>query len=216
MPMAMRVSSILFSRKMSNTAGTYACVREICKIITILPRINCDSIIASYTFQRDPLIPNKLYFFANSNSPILDQTWIISKIPASSTQPTVTLHQNNPTYIFTDTGYYRVCLKVVTTGGCVREYCSTIHIEQVTPLCNLQVYPNPANSQINAAVFLLQPDVIHVFIYNAQNNLVRDRTQQGVVGNNLISIGIADFVPGTYTIKIIYGNRVCIGRFNKI
>jgi len=83
------------------------CASTTCKTITVLPQINCDSIHVTYTFQRDPIVPNKLYFYANANFPILDQTWTITKISPATTVPVI-LHQNNPIYVFNDTGYYRV------------------------------------------------------------------------------------------------------------
>jgi PKD repeat protein len=202
-------------KKNSTVAGNVACVREICKVVTVLPQINCDSIHVSYTYQRDPFVANKIYFYANANYSIQDQTWTISKL-SPSTQPPVILHQNNPAYVFNDTGYYRVCLKAVTLGGCIKEYCSIIRIEQVALLCNLQAYPNPTSSLINVSVQLLQPEMIHAFVYNSMNNLVREKHQQGTTGNNTVSLNVNDLVPGLYTIKVIYGNTICYARFNKL
>ena len=61
-------------KKNGNIPGTAPCVREICKVVTILPQINCDSIHVGYTFQRDPFVSNKIYFYANANHPIQYQT----------------------------------------------------------------------------------------------------------------------------------------------
>ncbi len=202
-------------KKNSTTPGTTPCVREICKVITILPQINCDSIHVGYTYQRDPFISNKIYFYANANFPIQDQTWTIVKL-STSTQVPVTLHQNNPAYVFNDTGYYRVCLRAITLGGCVKEYCSIIRIEQTSQICELQAYPNPTSSLINVALQLAQPEMIHVYIYNTINTLVRSKHQQGSSGNNIVSINVNDLVPGLYNIKVIYGNRICYSRFNKM
>jgi PKD repeat protein len=202
-------------KKNGNTPGTTPCVREICKVVTILPQINCDSIHVSYMYQRDPFVPNKIYFYANANFPIQDQTWTITRL-APSTLPPVILHQNNPAFVFYDTGYYRVCLKAITLGGCVKEYCSNILIEHVSQLCELQAYPNPTNNLINVSLQLVQPEMIHAFIYNTMNVLVREKHQQGNAGNNIVTINVNDLVPGLYNIKIIYGNRICYARFNKM
>jgi PKD repeat protein len=189
------------------------CASTTCKEIRVVPQVNCDSIHVSYTFQRDPLVPNKLYFYANANFPILDQTWTI-------TRPGVTpviLHQNNPVYVFHDTGYYNVCLKAVMLGGCVKEYCHAIRIENViSSVCELQAYPNPATNVVSVNVALTQPGTIDTYIYNVTNMLVKEKHQPGVTGNNLVSVNINDLVAGLYTIKVMYGGKVCYARFTKL
>ncbi len=190
------------------------CASTTCKEIRVVPQINCDSVHVSYSYQRDPQVPNKIYFYANSNVPIMDQTWTITRLPAGS--PVITLHQNNPTYLFQDTGYYRVCLRAITLGGCIKEYCKTIRIEQVSNACLLQAYPNPATSLVNVNVTLLQPEMIHAYVFNSQNMLVREKHQQGISGNNMVTININDLPAGLYTIKLIYGNKTCYARFQKL
>ncbi|GAB2829067.1 PKD domain-containing protein [Ferruginibacter profundus] len=192
------------------------CASTTCKTITVLPQINCDSIHVTYTFQRDPFVPNKLYFYANANFPILDQTWTITKLSPATTPPVI-LHQNNPIYVFNDTGYYRVCLKAITLGGCVKEFCSVIRIEHVVSnVCELQAFPNPASSLVNINVTLTQPGMIDAYIYNTLNVQVREKHQQGVTGNNLVSFTINDLAPGLYTIKVVYGGKTCYARFTKL
>jgi len=192
------------------------CASTTCKEIRVLPQINCDSIHISYTYQKDPLVPNKIYFYANANWPILDQTWMITKLSPSTTPPVV-LHQNNPVYVFHDTGFYRVCLKAITLGGCVKEYCSIIRIEHVVnTVCELQAYPNPTSNLINVNVVLTQPVMIDAYIYNTLNVLVKQKHQQGVTGNNLVTINVNDLTPGLYTIKVLYGGKTCYARFTKL
>ncbi len=192
------------------------CASTTCKEIRVLPQINCDSIHVSYNYQRDPLVPNKIYFYANGNYPILDQTWTITRL-APATTPPVILHQNNPVYVFNDTGYYRVCLKAITLGGCVKEYCSVIRIEHVlNNACLLQAYPNPATTVVNVNVQLSLPGVIDAYVYNAMNVLVKEKHQAGVAGNNIVSININDLTAGLYTMKVKYGGKICYARFTKL
>jgi PKD repeat protein len=189
------------------------CASTTCKEIKVMPQINCDSAHVSYSYQRNPQVPNKIQFYANATMPILDQIWTITKLPAGST---VTLHQNNPAYLFQDTGYYRVCLRAIVLGGCVKEYCNYIRIEQVSIACELQAYPNPASSLVNVKVYLTQPEMIHAYVYNSLNVLVLSRNQQGNTGNNVVTLNINNLVAGQYTIKLVYGNRVCYTRFSKL
>ncbi|MFN8253190.1 MAG: PKD domain-containing protein [Ferruginibacter sp.] len=191
------------------------CASTTCKEVRVLPQLNCDSIHVSYTWQKDPFVPNKLYFYANANFPILDQTWTITRLSPATTPPVI-LHQNNPSYVFGDTGLYRVCLKAVTLGGCVKEYCSVIRIENVSNACLLQAYPSPATNLINVAVTLTQPEMIHAYVYSSSNVLVREKHVQGVSGSNVVTINVDGLPAGLYTIKLIYGNKTCYARFNKL
>jgi Secretion system C-terminal sorting domain len=191
------------------------CASTTCKTITVLPQINCNNINVTYTYQRDAFMPNKVYFYAISNFPILQQKWTITKVPVNG-NPSVVLYQNNPVYVFQDTGRYRVCLRAITLGGCVKETCQEITISQVASQCQLQAYPNPATSVVNVNVPLTQPEMIYAYVYNAQNILVKQKQQQGVTGNNVVNIGVGDLVSGFYTIKLIYGNKTCYAKFQKL
>jgi len=49
------------------------CASTTCKTVTVTQQVNCDSVQVSYTYQRDPVVPNKLYFHAVSSYPLLEQ-----------------------------------------------------------------------------------------------------------------------------------------------
>jgi len=203
-----------------NLAGTVwrnaNCVSTSCKTVTVSSQVNCDSIHVGYTYQVDPYLPNKLYFYANANFPILDQTWTITRLPASTPPNQVILHANNPSYVFNDTGYYNVCLRAVTLGGCIKEYCSVVHITQIPAQCLLAAYPNPASSEVHINVPLTAPDMINVYVYNNLNVQVLEKHQQGSIGNNVVTLNIATLVSGYYTVRVIYGNHICNSAFQKL
>ena len=190
------------------------CASTTCHEIRVMPQINCDTAHASYTYQRNSATPNKIQFFANATLPIIDQVWYITKV--GSTAPTIILHQNNPIYLFQDTGYFRVCLKATLQGGCVKEYCNYIRIEQVANVCELQAFPNPAGAAVNVNVYLTQPEMIHAYVYNNLNVLLLQRDQQGTTGNNLVTINVSNLAAGQYIIRLVYGNRVCYASFQKM
>jgi hypothetical protein len=192
------------------------CASTTCKEIRVLPQINCDTAHVSYTYQRNTQMPNKIQFFAHATLPILDQVWYIYKLNGTVALPPVILHQNDPVYIFQDTGYYRVCLRATLQGGCVKEYCNYIRIEQVSPVCLLQVFPNPATVAVNVIVTLTQPEMIHAYVYNSLNVLVMQYNQQGNTGANTVTFNVGQLTAGQYTIKLIYGNSVCYGIFQKL
>ncbi len=192
------------------------CASTTCKEIRVLPQVNCDTAHVGYTFQRSPNMPNKIQFFANATLPILDQVWYIYKLNGTVATPPVILHQDNPIYLFQDTGYYKVCLKATLQGGCVKEYCNYIRIEQVSNVCELQAFPNPTTSLVNVNLFLTQPEMIHATVYNNLNVAVLQHNQQGHTGNNLITLNVSNLIAGQYTIRLVYGNRVCYARFQKL
>ena len=192
------------------------CASTTCHEIRVEAQVNCDSAHASFNYQRDPQVPNKIKFTASATLPIIDQTWTITRAGGTVSTPAVVLHQNDPVYLFQDTGYFRVCLRAVLLGGCIREYCNYVRIEQVANVCELQAFPNPASVNVNVNLYLTQPETIQVYVYNSLNVLVMDKVQQGLTGNNLVTLNVNNLVAGQYTIKLVYGNRVCFARFQKL
>ena len=130
--------------------------------------------------------------------------------------PTVILHENNPIFLFQDTGYFRVCLKATLQAGCVKEYCNYIRIEQVSNACQLQAFPNPTSTTVKVNVVLTQPEMIRAYVYNSLNVLQLQQNQQGTTGNNLVTINVSNLAAGQYTIRLVCGNQVCYASFQKL
>jgi PKD repeat protein len=191
------------------------CASTTCKTIEVVQQGNCDTEKLEYSYTADQTVPNRLYFQAKSNTSMQSQVWTITRIPATSVTSSVVLNQNNPTYLFPDTGTYRVCLKASFAGNCVKEYCSTIHIKEVYNACVLQAYPNPVSSVVNVVVNLTEPETIHAYVYNMMNIQVKEKHQAGFTGNNIVSIDVNSLPAGIYTIKFVYGNKTCTTKFQK-
>jgi len=191
------------------------CVSTSYKVAETGNCFSCSNIWVKYEYKRTSSLSNTIYFHALSNYPILSQTWVITKLTVSTSTP-ITLTQNNPVYTFNEPGDYRVCIRAVTYGGCVKEYCEVIHITVANTACTLTSYPNPATNQVTVSIPLTAPEMIHVYIFNSLNILVKQKDQQGSTGNNNVSTNIEGLVPGWYTIKVIYGNHVCYSKFQKI
>ena len=195
------------------------CASTTCKSVYIASTVNCNSITLGFNDVADSLVPNRIRFFATSNTAITNQLWTIAKLPATATSGSATIYTNNPTYVFLDSGNYRVCLKVTFAGGCVKEFCKIIHIAQQMPFtssCTLQVYPNPTSTNANAQVTLAQPLVLNGYIYNSMNMLVAQKQQQGFVGTNAMSIYVGTLPAGIYSFRMLYGNQVCTSTFVKL
>ncbi len=206
------------------TAGNYTacltvfrnanCASTTCKPVSVL---SCLQLYAAFTFNRDSPAVNRIHFNAFSNGTIISQKWTITCQSNSPGYP-VTILQNNPVHTFTDTGYFRVCLRATLSNGCVKEYCQVIYIPHViiTNACNLQLFPNPATTQITASVQLAIPQMIDVYIYNTLNVRVREKHQAGVAGNNNVTVSIGDLPAGIYRLTLIHGNDICSALFQKL
>jgi PKD repeat protein len=190
------------------------CASTTCNVVNVVGPNACDTSVVGYAYTYALGQPNKLSFVAYATVPIIDQVWTITKV--SNTSASVTLHQNDPVYIFSDTGYYVVCLKAKLDGGCERQYCQTVHIAQVVSACQLQAYPNPAHDVVKLDLVLGSAQTISTFIYNSVNSLVLQQQQAGVVGPNTVTMNINNLVAGTYTIKVVHGNDSCYSLFIKL
>jgi PKD repeat protein len=195
-----------------------SCASTSCNTIQILPTINCNNITLSITDVRDSLVPNRVTFTAVSNTTATSQQWTITKVPATASQTPVVINTNNPTYMFLDSGFYNVCVRVTYANGCIKTICKSIYINQnmlTTSTCTLQVYPNPATTFANAIVTLTQPSTLTATVFNSLNIQVAQQQQQGFVGNNAISVGIANLPAGVYIFRLVYGTQVCYATFVK-
>jgi PKD repeat protein len=193
------------------------CSKSICDTISVVVNpISCAEARVSFYYRKDSYLPNKFYFFATSSTPAISQQWSFKRI--GDTSAAAITNQINPVWIFADTGRYQVCLRVVLTTGCVKEYCSMVYVQRnsVPSQCYLQAYPNPATNEVMVNVQLSQPQFINAYVYNSQNTLVANRIMQGFTGNNVISINISNLPPGLYIVRVIYGNSLCFSRFQKL
>ncbi|MBM3431375.1 MAG: PKD domain-containing protein [Bacteroidetes bacterium] len=195
------------------------CVAEKCDSISVFAAstvIPCDSIRVSFTSRPEASRPNRIYFQAVTNAPIIQQTWTITPISGQNV-PTVTLNQFNPIYEFTQGGGYRVCLRAVIRPGCIKEYCNTIQVVMpATNACLLTAFPNPAQNQVSVIVLLSQARTITARLFNNQNVQVGSISQQGTIGANQVTFNVSALPRGIYTIRVEMGGQICTARFEKI
>ncbi len=191
-----------------------SCVSTSYKVAETGTCFSCSNIWVKYEYNHSVSSTGKTSFHATSNAKILSQTWTITNLSLTGSAPVI-LNQNNPEYLFTSPGEYLVCLKATAEGGCTKEYCEVVHITTPTT-CTLSSYPNPAHTQISVNVQLTESQMIHAYIYNSLNVLVKQIDQQGTTGNNTVNLNIESLHAEWYTIRIVYGNKVCYSRFQKI
>ena len=195
-----------------NNAGTLSnCVKEFCRVVVVGTPTNCE---LAATFTTTLIGPNS-YYFQNTTiglSPTDSVRWTFGDGTSSG--------QASPNHTYAQPGRYNVCVRIQrrnsagTLSNCVREFCKIVEPNSTTS-CALP-YPNPATTNIHVQVPLVQNQMIHVYIYNANNVLVKQKHQQGYTGNNLMTLSIADLMPGVYTMKVIQENNVCITSFLKL
>lgn len=204
-------------------AGTYRvcltayrsdnCASTTCKEI-VVGLLNCDQTTIKYEAQRiNPPINNAVKFVAISNQPILSQSWTIWR---NSALTPVKIGTNNPTYIFQDTGWYKVCLRAITVNGCVKEYCDYIHITAVPNACTLQVLPNPATTsiQFKVQVEVAQPVIASIVDMTGVRKAVF--YLNAVPGANTFTLPIGTLATGYYTLEVKVGDKVCSTKFQKV
>jgi PKD repeat protein len=191
------------------------CASTTYKVVETGDCVNCNNVWPKFEYRRESTTSGRVFFHAVSNVPILSQTWVITALTDGTASP-VTLIQKDLVYDFNEQGDYKVCLKVTTYGGCIKEYCEVIHISFYRNYCILKSYPNPATNQVSFNIQLTHATMIHVAIYNSLNILVAQKEQEGIPGNNLVTINIETLLPGWYNIRIVNGDRVCYSRFQKL
>jgi len=175
-----------------------------------------DSCTVSFTKSADPLHPNQIHFTAISNQTITSQTWYIYQW--GSQFNTVTLTTNNPTYTFTDTGYYIACVYITTNTGCASHSCWGFSMNELTrrEAGRVTSYPNPASNTVSFWLQLSENEKINVIVYNLSGYAVYRMQQDGIWGSNKITIPVQRLNSGQYFIDIQYGKQRKRSIFQKL
>ena len=197
------------------------CIREKCLTIFVQTTTACN-LTANFYSYRDTLSTTPvafLYHFVNTSAPLNSSDSIRWTFGDGTSSNLV-----NPSHVYAQPGTYYVCLRIQkrnsngTLTNCVRDICRYVYVGQVIQPnpCFIQTYPNPATTLVNLNLYLSLPQMIDVYVYDFSNVLVREKHQQGVVGNNTVSISTANLPAGVYRMRIVRGNNVCYSYFVKI
>ncbi len=189
------------------------CASTTCKEIVVGP-LNCEQTYVKFEYQRlNPPIGNAIKFTAVSNQTIVAQRWTIQK--SNGTIPVI-INASNPTYIFQDTGTYKVCLRAETSNDCVKEYCEVIRIYHVPNTCTMQIMPNPAVTTINFKLQVETQQIVTASIIDITGVRKAVFYLNATVGLNTFTLPVAVLPAGYYTLEVKVGNRICHGRFQKV
>ena len=151
--------------------------------------------------------------FGLPKQPIFSQRWSIQK---DNAQTPVILNTKNPTSKFTSPEVYKVCLRAITTNGCIKEYCEIKIIANSIPACFLQVTPNPATTQIYFRLQLNQQQTAAAS--NIDLNGVRRSIYflSGAADWKSFNVSVIILPLGSYTLQVKYNTRICTSRFEKV
>lgn len=184
------------NRCYDSTAGTFA-----------VPVFPCDTIRASVAYHTDANDSSLYYFTAQSNDALAGQSWNIRSMHDSSLN--IVLNTDNPSYHFTDTGYYEVCLNANTLHCGIRGDCEILHVANPGSSSPHLVtsYPNPASNSVGFDVPLAAAASISINVFDEHGNRVFTLQRQGVQGSNHIDIPVMRLNPGQYFIDITTGTE---------
>jgi PKD repeat protein len=181
-------------------SGCYDTVRQTIQVYGSA----ADSCTAVYSYTVNPSLSNQLTFTATSNQNIISQQWYITSQDSSYTQ---VLSSINPVHTFIDTGYYSVCLKIVTTSGCQKWYCNGIAINNLGKASRnlIPSFPNPVTGTVvKLPLQLNKPTPIKVTVYNRNGIAVYVMELNGNSGNNIIAIPVGTLQNGQYFVALQY------------
>ncbi|MCD4664999.1 MAG: PKD domain-containing protein, partial [Bacteroidales bacterium] len=124
---------------------------------------------------------------------------------------TIDSYEQNPTYIYQDTGYYTVKLSI--TGEAIQDYgirYDYIHVDDLTGLEDnirndnnkIQCYPNPFSSNLNIHFSETKRTKNIIDIYNNQGELINEISgKQTITWDGCNKTG-QKCLPGIYYIKV--------------
>ncbi len=182
-----------------------------------------DTCSVTISYSANPGKPNSISLIANGGQPLASQEWLITKIPDSI--QIALLETSNPTYLFTQTGYYEITLKATTVAGCVNYAFAQINIDSIATAVNsaapdsskqVSAYPNPATNQVSYSIVLPGNASITTNIYSSMGNLMLTKQNEGIAGPNNVAIPVQSLPSGMYYIEIQYGNTIIKSRFQKL
>ncbi len=176
-----------------------------------IPVCPCDTAQIDINAVRAPSNPWQ-YVFSATGIPVdslFNHTWTINKVP-DSTSFHYTSNLASPTVVFTDTGYYNVCVDVTNNIGCPVRRCELIYIGGIDSVArngSILAYPNPATDRTSFRLHLGRAENIKVVLYNANGTAAYSMENKGVPGLNILSVPLLRLNRGIYFIEIIAGNE---------
>jgi hypothetical protein len=120
---------------------------------------------------------------------------------------TIDSYEENPTYIYQDTGFYTVKLSI--TGAAIQDYGirhDYIHVDNITDIeqvrvidTDLLIYPIPAKEVLNIR---LDFKATEIQLFDFSGKLVKNFCINPILPNSLIELSVNDIPSGVYLLKV--------------
>ena len=124
----------------------------------------------------------------------------------------------NPIYTYTGPGVFTVML-IASNGGCTDTTYATITVVQTISIADndlsslINIYPNPANNNINISLNSFQNDALFISIYNSMGQLI---SIPKINNRNSLVIDTKTFAEGVYVIHFEIDGSIVSKRFTII
>lgn len=122
----------------------------------------------------------------------------------------------NPVYTYAAAGTYTVCLTVTDACGSIT-FCDVVNVNAVSiesELANgIQLFPNPAQSQIFVALDLANEADVTLNIYNVHGAKMQSRAL-GLVQQAKVALDLNTLANGIYYLEVRNGSERAVKRFN--
>jgi hypothetical protein len=93
-------------------------------------------------------------------------------------------------------------------------YWNNVAIEAIQPKLNLNIYPNPAVSELHIQIDMQQSRKVSIMVSDLTGKVVMPEIQNDVpAGNNEFIIHVSDLQPGMYLVVIKYDNTKVTKKF---
>ena len=87
------------------------------------------------------------------------------------------------------------------------------HLEKIN---DLNIFPNPAISEVNLNFYLVHKGNVTIYIYNSEGKLIYQKEEYKNFGKNHVIIPLHDMNPGNYFVRIKNSKQIFQGRFIKV
>jgi hypothetical protein len=131
----------------------------------------------------------------------------IGQVPAAGNSQVITSYQFPDQRPLNGTNYYR--LKTVDTDG-TTGHTPVVMAEFRRGSIPLQLFPNPANTAINASFELATEGAVRWRILDMSGRLVQQSTWAGISGPNQVEIPLIQVEPGSYFFELVDGSGVML------
>ncbi|MFN8397912.1 MAG: PKD domain-containing protein, partial [Bacteroidia bacterium] len=169
--------------------------------ITCNPPVQCQ---AAFTSQSTPNLFAQFTDLSTATGSILTWNWSFGDGSTSTMQ--------NPSHVYTQPGFYIVCLTITATdsmaGFCSSTTCDTIAIGNVaidrpSPFQDVSVYPNPFVNSIRIRYSLTQVTDLRLSLYDALGlEILHQNVPQVAPGQQEATLDTGSLPAGTYFLRM--------------